>query len=349
MFNNVLAFNTREDYDAVVEKNDSLKQLFYQQLTTISNFKPLKGNAKNTSIPDSLFEAAEFMINILNEDGVVKIGKYLYKISWQKGKVFTMNEVDYGKKYSDLLAGITSDKVGAYDFDFDVLDMVEDGILSQPTEEEMTTSERIRICWKGTRARGDNNEVGVYFRDLSDPSATFGPCINRLDGSPVANTRLKCKVEYFSLGIWHRLDIDAKIQKQSAKIFINNVPLWVTTSAKTGETNWDGFYTIKYRGRCGSDNEFNATNARVPHPISGENKGRIVFWEKSRGLRYYCLIFNYAEIYTNNMYFGPCNNDQFCQSSQNIRYAAPPMRMSTALLPSSNSWVVKVNSKIDCK
>jgi hypothetical protein len=213
-------------------------------------------------------------------------------------------------------------------------------------------SGRIQICWRNSRAKSDNKETALYFRDLSDPASSFGSCVNYYDGRAVATTRLRCKVEYISLGIWHRLDIDAKIQKPG-KIGINNIPLWTTCKEGSGELNWSASFKAVFRGRCSGDLEQIYNSQDLQHPVSNENKGRKVLWERVRGLRYYCVEMEQAGVYTNNAFLGPASDQQFCPPNNRILYSVSPRIISTPEFdPTSTvpgSYLLQISSNTVCQ
>ena len=165
------------------------------------------------------------------------------------------------------------------------------------------------------------------------------------DGRPITNRRLKVKLEYLSLGIWHRLDIHGKIQG-FGRLHVNGIPLWTTKQEGTGESNWFLKYDVTYRGRCADDVEKQERNVIATPPVNNENKTRKVFWEKTRGLRYFCLIAD-ASIYTSAIFTGPSSDLQFCAQSQAIVYSSPPALINSTSLPPFERY--KIQSNIPCQ
>ena len=201
----VLSFNSRMDFDNWVEADEATKKDFFNSLSEQANFQSLY-SAKTTqnSLPDSLIESVEFVSNILNQHGVVKIGNYYYKIDYSKGAVFSMHESQYPNGFNDLLNGTKSliNQIGQFDLESDVIDLTEAGYKGEPSEFDTIGALQRTFCWRGDRTRNDRRDVALFLKDLSEPqTATFADCVNVFDGRPITNRRLKVKLEYLSLGI----------------------------------------------------------------------------------------------------------------------------------------------------
>ncbi len=327
----------------MVESDELTKSRFYEELTKIPGYKSLvSSGSNNSSIPNSLFESAEFIINIVNEQGVVKIGEYYYKIDYNKRMTYSLPSDKIEEYINDLLIGnqTAENKLGAFSLEADVIDLTESGYKTEPADMEPGENQKRLFCWRGSRATADNIKCALYFRDFSAPKySTFGKCVNFFDGRPVVNSRLKVKLEYISLGIYHRLDIDGKLQRQDGAININGVPIWVTKNWGIGEGNWKLNYDIVYKGRCVSDIEKVEISQALNPPMNNVNKTRKVFWERARGLSYYCLKAD-ASIYTNNFFSGPANNDRFCADDSSIRFANSPTIMNSTALPPFRRYIL---------
>ena len=304
-------------------EDDKIK--FYDNLDNLVGFTSLKksilGNNNNSSIPDSIIEDIELIQNIINHQGVIKIGKFFYKIDYNTQKVYSINETKAESYFEDFLIGNVNEAngIGIFDINDDVIDLVENGFKKGIEQnEEVANEAELRICWRGSRARNSNFKIAAYFYDESSPDfSVFTKCTNNVAEGPSTNTRLKLKMQYLNLGIYHILYIKGKLQRQfTAGLFtcpgIDNDELWCTVDQETAEKRWNLNYTVKYKGRCRGDNEQNETNTLRP-PFNRENKTRKVFWERARGLAYYCMASD-ADLFTSAAFLGPAGYQRFCTS-----------------------------------
>jgi hypothetical protein len=319
-----LCFESSTMYENFLGLKEDDKIKFYDKLNNLEGFTSLKKaileNNNNSSIPVDIIEDIELIQNLINQQGVIKIGKFFYKIDYNSQKVFSIDEAKAESHFEDFLSGnITEENgIGSFDINDNVIDLVENGFKRSFSQEEEIPNEgeRFRICWRGSRARNNNFKTATYFYDESSPDfSVFTKCTNNVAEGPSTNTRLKIKMQYLSLGIYHIYYIKGKLQRQfSSGLFvcpgINSDELWCTVDQETGETRWNLNYTVKFKGRCRGHNEENETNTLRP-PMNRENKTRKVFWERSRGLAYYCLSSD-ADLFTRSAFTGPGNHQRFC-------------------------------------
>ena len=335
-----LCFESSTLYENFLGLKEDDKIKFYEKINNLEGFISLKKaileNNNNSSISASIIEDIELIQNLINQQGVIKIGKFFYKIDYNSQKVYSIDETKAQSHFDDLLSGNMNEEngIGSFDINDNVIDLVENGFKRSFSQEEEIPNEgeRFRICWRGSRARGDKFKTAVYFKDESSPDfSVFTKCTNNVSEGPSTNTRLKIKMQYLSFGIYHTYFIKGKLQRQWNNGFacpgINSDDLWCTTEQYIGETRWSLNYTVKYKGRCRGDNEVNETNTLRP-PMNGENKTRKVFWESSRGLAYYCMASD-ADLFTENAFQGPATHDRFCTNGGPGYIATSPRLINT--------------------
>ena len=129
--NNLLVFKTSDDYCNLVD-NASSEQMFnfVNEVKSMKNFTSYYENAILFSkvpsvLSDSNFINDEFLQTILNKDGAVQIGNYIYKIDVNNEKVFVLN-AENASQYSDVVEGDTSNtNVRAFSVNDEVISLVE--------------------------------------------------------------------------------------------------------------------------------------------------------------------------------------------------------------------------------
>lgn len=147
---------------------------------------------QNTSVDSSEQEMDEVFGQLLNEDGVIQIGKHIFKINMAMELVFVISVDDKETNYQELISGNTeSGKVFVYSFDDDVLQIVNEGISEK--------------C-SGVRS-------GIYW---SYGAMHEAPIINTLDDGRVF--RLNPFVRYFKAGIFFKLSSGYEIWRFGSSI-----------------------------------------------------------------------------------------------------------------------------------
>ena len=306
----------KNNYELLISSDEANKTNFIEKhkrdLGFNSLYQSILQKNNQSSIADTILEDMDLIKSILNYQGVLKIGSYIYKIAYDKKKVFVMHENNYPAKYDYLLNGIIGEETGikAYSTENDVIEMVENGFLN---EAEYTSTERWKfLCWSRSGATADNNTNGFYFNDNSAPDfSVFANCHNvQTFGKPSTNTRLKLDLEYVKIGVFFTLFIKGKIQRENDNVNIEGDLVWRTCDKGEGESNWNIDYKVFYRGKCKGDQEVSETNVIRPF-LNNENKARKVFWERTTGLNYYCLSAT-CNIFTDKIYRWNASETLYC-------------------------------------
>jgi hypothetical protein len=276
------------------------------------------------------FEDLEDFLILLNEDGILSIGDYAFKIDFTNERVYTLpvsllnNEI----KYNNLKNGIYTDvEIGVFDFDDNVLDAIEEGI----TTTENLTDETLRFfCWHRRGAQGKSYKRAYYFKDPVWLESTIGLCANATHGL-TSNTRLKVKLEYFRAGIYFTLFLKSKHQRETATN-VNGDPYFHTTpwDYSLGTQDWETNYKVAYRGKCRNQPHRSETGKIRPSLNGNSNKARRVFWESDNGLNYYALETN-STIHTMTIWKGEASEIYFCTNSSFVLNLSAPTKVNTYL------------------
>lgn len=140
----ILIFDSAERYEKLSSFNDdesNLDELLrFEEFALKMGFPHIDGELAIRQLvianPDEYEEdesLPDFILSILNTDGAVQIGEYIYRLDFTKELVYVLPVSLKEKHYSDLINGrVDDDKVFAkYSFDEDAVIMVEAG---EPSE-----------------------------------------------------------------------------------------------------------------------------------------------------------------------------------------------------------------------
>lgn len=354
--NNVLCFTDKDSYDALLNSDENTMQNFYTSLQNHSGFTSLNQsiavNDNHSSIPDSVIEDVDFLGNILNNQGVVKIGTYFYKIDFTNDKVFVLHQDKAGLYFNDLLNGnvTTANELGSFDLESEAIELTELGYKTEPSG-DIREADRLRIfCWGRHAAKGNSPEWGLYFLDESRPDfSVFERCINVYGSStPSTNTRLNIKLTYLRLGIYFTLYVKGKMQHETGNLIVNGDAIWETASADDAETRWAIAYKTVYKGKCRGDEEIRDEATLYPPTATSSDKNKVekIFWRKSTGLTYYCMRVESA-LFLKKASIGPADEQNYCFERPQIFVIPTPRTVhSTEIYPNR---VFKIDSNLDCQ
>jgi len=118
----VIRFNTMEEYDKFIEETDEQKQEQLFSLMQANGFKDYFSNPKHLqefaikedgSVSTDLL-MDHFLGRLLNEHGIINIGKYLYRVDMPNEKVYALRynkEDNYSTAVEKLIANRFGDDV----------------------------------------------------------------------------------------------------------------------------------------------------------------------------------------------------------------------------------------------
>ena len=262
--NRMLIFKTTADYEKIV--SNSSQELKSNLVTKIRSLN-LNSLAEKL-IKEKSFGSFgdDFLPELLNEDGIVQIGDYLYKIDIFNKKAYVLSSVNISE-YSDLVAANKSNRnIRVFTTEDDVIELAETGA-------ESTT----KSCG------GVNGDTYPCYTNISQ-----GDIIATLEGGVV--WRLNPGVKHFAGAIYFRLSSIHEIWA-----FAN------ATSTTNGNqvTNNNGLFTVEifckgpqgwYKKRpCGSgDIGTRASGFYYSSTLSSEQR---TFYDGSRNLNgYYFFV-----------------------------------------------------------
>jgi hypothetical protein len=344
-----LVFQNKSEYESLVLSTDVDKARFYNDISGLSGFyslgRAIMDGRNSSSIPDSVVEDVDFVLNVFNNEAVVGIGDYFYKIIYDREIVYVLHKNKANLYFNDLLTGNVTieNEMGYFNLESDAIEFTEAGYKTEPSLEG--NDERI-FCWHRGAAKNDHMKPAIYFLDESNLEySTFTFCVNgAAQGVVSANTRLLVKLRYLRLGIYFTLYAKGKLQRED-NVAVNGDPVWNTKDWGTGEGRWQLNYKAKYKGKCRNENEVNQEGTLAP-PLNDKNKTGKVFWEKMHGLNYYCLEVT-ADLFTKRAFIGPGNETYFCTEPQYaLALSAPRMVRSTEIY---SYQAFKISSRIECR
>ncbi|MCU0420515.1 MAG: hypothetical protein MUC38_12755 [Cyclobacteriaceae bacterium] len=196
----ILKFKSVESFTSLVENQDpKAKESFIKFTDQQKNYSSLKKSyqaIKNNNgsrifaVPEvEIIETNEFLSSLLNEDGMISIGNYNFKVNLERELVFLLLE-EHRSQMDDLKnENMNNRNIRVFSTSEDVLWIL--------TEQDYTTSAngRTEICFRGRYANRDEDTGFAY--------------------SPfVENVRQDNKVVYQKAGIYFSLQSKTKMQKE---------------------------------------------------------------------------------------------------------------------------------------
>lgn len=145
-----------------------------------------------TEAEDVLMED-DYLASLMNEDGIIQIGKYLFKIDVNQELVFALNEANKAA-YADLVATNTKNEdIMIFSTNDEVLILLEEGST-------------------GTFENG--REAGLTCKQSQARHKWTAPVLHYGDGY-----RMVCRIEYLKFGVYFKLE--ARLWNQ-----VQNLGLW---------------------------------------------------------------------------------------------------------------------------
>ncbi|WP_416440475.1 hypothetical protein [Phnomibacter sp. MR] len=292
------SFNHYRNYlgQSHTDKSQLLKKVQETGFKSLfNNPEKLQAESNNTIRPSNIHSTVEWYKNVdiqvftqlLNEDGIVVIGNYFFKVNKEGTQVLVarLSDKNDAKAMAALLNGETlKGKVYSFSSEYDVTYLVEEaGLTDNPFAQNSI------LCWGRSGAASTVEEPAVYFLDETWPGSTISFVANEQNGLPTSNSRVSVKFEYVKLGVFFQLALKGKYDREDGGIGVNGDNIFGGSSPwGTGEGRWRIDFTEKHQGKCRKQNEeFNSGS--IQPPLNDENKTRRVFWESDNGLHKYQL------------------------------------------------------------
>lgn len=207
IINGVVSFRSIESYTDLIENQDrTLKRDLVQKLDIVNGYQPFKSlkgkDSQNGRVNKSLsaeevelIETNDFITTLINSDGLIQIGEYIFKIDLQTEKCFVL-ESRYNTEISDLVNGNTqNEKIMTFSTNDDVLYLLADG--SKGTQQGRT---QLFCTQSGARAKDH--------KDFDYESDRF---------------RMDNKIVYQKVAVYFSLQAKTKVQyKSDAGIWVSN-------------------------------------------------------------------------------------------------------------------------------
>jgi hypothetical protein len=243
--NDHLKFNDLSYYEKVVEDQDlNLKEQLNEQISGTQNFISLRRfyedkNARQQYLSKSGRQYAkenpvedDFLASILNPDGVVQIGEWIFKVNLEKEVVLALNQ-KHAALYQDLVEeNIDREQIYVYNTHDDVLTLIKEGIYG-------TVNKNAKMDWwwcdNYAVRKKDHYDDDVYTTTYNPSSGTTKTRIYRAHAKHV----------YQKAGIYFSLVTKLKYMKFDE-----------------GQLFWDQSYTniflqysYSWKKRCGSSSD----------------------------------------------------------------------------------------------
>lgn len=157
-FEKSIEFQTAENRKNLL---NYLSKLKYNKYLTSNNIRNKIGN-------DSLLVMDDFLGQLLNEDGIVQIGSFIYKVNIQSQQVYVIPS-EYSTEYQDLVnENILNKHIRQYSTNDEVLQLVENDFQSGKCNNPSASIEISTVIESGnaleTKCYIKYFAAGIYFR-----------------------------------------------------------------------------------------------------------------------------------------------------------------------------------------
>lgn len=282
----ILAFASADDYETILALPAGQKQAVLAAVPPGSyrRMGPVPAaTARTLGTNEGPAELPSFLQSILNAEGIVQIGAYLYKLDFGGRRVYVLparlNDAAGTKEnYRALAKGDRSHPgIGAFSMDEDVLRYTEAGIESEEQDNLTGAKTAGLFCWKKSGADKKTSKSKFEFVDVNNQDPTYKK--NFVDW----------EISYEKYGIYFSLSAKLKIKKNTSSSGIDDCEGFIDDEA-TREYSMD--FSCRFEGKC--NNEYEQFRSGTDFgPLSGENKIVRNFWESGNGLHRYDLKINF--------------------------------------------------------
>jgi len=171
----VVRFNTIEEYEEFIEETDEKVQERFFERMRVNGFKDYFSKPEHLQEYDTMDDGSEstdllmdhFLGRLLNEHGIVNIGKYLYRVDMRNEKVYALRyakEDNYSEAVTKLTANRKGDDILIFSTYDDVLDEIQDIDNPQPQKKEKCGNASRFDRISPTYSNYDNGIGQVQFR-----------------------------------------------------------------------------------------------------------------------------------------------------------------------------------------
>lgn len=204
----------------------------------------------------------EFLASILNPDGIVQIGEWLFKVNLEKDIVLAMNQKYKNFFYNDLVnEKIDNKQIYVYSTDDEVINLIKNGVYG--------TSEGGENYWWGCAK-------GASRKKEDDNDYVYNTTINTATGETQHTTyKARYKHVYQKAGIYFSLFSKLKYMKlDEGQIFYD--PVWTDITL---------IYTYKLHERCRDIKK----EGKSTRSLTNKRKLKRTYHSSARALRSYSI------------------------------------------------------------
>ena len=280
-----IIFTSNETYHHYLELSN--REEFVKSLPGSANFINFKNgkavaaasrNINGCNVPDEVIENNPAFFDMLDINGTVQIGSYVYRYDYCNKQVWVIsaaNKIVTSNNSAFMNGAKVSGVVGSFPNYVDVLEAVATGYSDMP---EATTVQGNEIFEKNG------------FLSLGNTTQEYSYINNNEKSIKDQNVLMDGKLAYEAFGFYFHFYGKEKYKVRS---LIN----WDVTTG--GRRDWDVAFNYSYR-RKGSNSD-NSGVGQVSPGGNRENKADKTFYEGSRGLRWGNSKWNVNNMWTNQM------------------------------------------------
>lgn len=123
-----LIFEDSKNYRNIISNKDSVFNIdFFNKVQNFDFTSNFEKNSLNKNIEDPIGD--DYLSSLLNEDWIVQIGDYLYRVNKPEDKVYVLH-TEYENEYEDLVnENLSNSHIKEYSTNDEVIELVENGLL----------------------------------------------------------------------------------------------------------------------------------------------------------------------------------------------------------------------------
>ncbi|MFN4145417.1 MAG: hypothetical protein ACK4GN_06310 [Runella sp.] len=145
-------FMTEDDFNDVLKNESKLQQI--EKQTNFQSFA--RANISNARLSNDDLNVPKKLAGILNQDGVIQIGKWIFKMDFDQKIVFALDEQHKLSSLKNLVEGRKSDHVYQFSFEDEVLALLEEGETG--SSKNSANNGRMKLFCRGPGIGGANHQ-----------------------------------------------------------------------------------------------------------------------------------------------------------------------------------------------
>ena len=212
-------FTTEEDFNTVVNDWGKIQKIGEQKGFSEFGANERARKGKNSeNIPEKLAK-------ILNEDGILQIGRWIFKMDFSQKVVFVIDEKNKSKLLSSLIEGKKGENVYQFSFEDEILQLLETG-----AKESIPNPPK-------------NGRVALFCQSPGIGGTNHSDCKTIPQGQIGAGILVCASNQYDKYGIYFEAFALLKVQSPDnpSTFVIQNYDMVHNWENNCGKTGWDSF------------------------------------------------------------------------------------------------------------